>query len=103
MLVENEKAVSKNEEIAYLFNTYLSDITKGLNIERWLTSTLPCKDPLVNAIRKYEMHTSILNIKSVFQSIRLFNFNFVSSDDISKPITSLDSTNKELWCYSKRN
>ena len=90
MLVENEKVVSKNEEIAYLFNTYFSDITKGLNIERWLTSTLPCKDPLVNAIRKYEMH-----IKSVFQSIRLFNFNFASSDDISKPITSLDSTNKD--------
>ena len=34
MLVENEKVVSKNEEIAYLFNTYFNDITKGLNIER---------------------------------------------------------------------
>ena len=51
MLVENEKVVSKNEEIAYLFNTYFSDITKGLNIERWSISNLPCKDPLVNAIR----------------------------------------------------
>ena len=34
MLVENEKVVSENEEIAYLFNTYFNDITKGLNIER---------------------------------------------------------------------
>ena len=42
MLVENEKVVSKNEEIAYLFNTYFNDVTKGLNIERWLTSNLPC-------------------------------------------------------------
>ena len=55
------------------------------------TSNLPCKDPLVNAIRKYEMHPSILKIKSVFKSINLFNFNFVSSDDISKIISSLDS------------
>ena len=50
ILVENQKVVSKNEEIAYLFNTNLNDITKGLNIERWLTSNLPCKDLLVNAI-----------------------------------------------------
>ena len=89
MLVENEKVVSKNEEIAYLFNAYFNDITKGLNIERRLTSNLPCKDSLVNAIRNYEMHPGILKIKSVFKSIRLFNFNFVSSDYISKIITSL--------------
>ena len=44
MLVENEKVVSENEEIAYLFNTYFNDITKGLNIEIWLNSNLPCKD-----------------------------------------------------------
>ena len=49
---------------------------------------------LVNAIRKYEIHPSILKIKSVFKSIRLFDFNFVSSDDISKIITSLASTKK---------
>ena len=33
-------------------------------------------------------------MKSVFTSIRLFDFNFVSSNDISKIITSLDSTKK---------
>ena len=36
----------------------------------------------------------LLKIKSVFTSIRLSDFNFVSSDDISKIITSLDSTKK---------
>ena len=94
MLVENEKVVSKNEEIADLFNTYFNGITKGLNIERWLTSNLPCEDSLVNAIRKYEMYPSKLKVKSVFKSIRLFDFNFVSSDEISKIITSLASTKK---------
>ena len=44
MPLENEKVVSKNEEKAYLFNTYFNDITKGLNIEIWLNSNLPCKD-----------------------------------------------------------
>ena len=42
----------------------------------------------------YEMHPTILKIKSVFTSIRLFDFNFVSIDDISKIINLLDSTKK---------
>ena len=33
MLVEKGKVISKNEKIAYLINTYFSDITKRLNIE----------------------------------------------------------------------
>ena len=97
VLVEKEKIVSKNEQIAYLFNTYFHDITKGLNIERWQTSNRPCKDPPVSVIRKYEMHPSILKIKSVFTSIRLFDFNFVNSDGISKIITSLDLTKVVLF------
>ena len=55
---------------------------------------LPCEDPLVNAIRRYGMHHSIHKINSVFTSMRLFDFNFASSDDMSKIITSLDSTKK---------
>ena len=102
MLVENEKVISRNEEIAYLFSTYLNDITKELNIERWLTSNFPCKDPLVNAIRKHEMHPTILKTESVCKSIRLFNFNFVSSDDISEIITSLDSTKKTSGAIPKK-
>ena len=88
MLVKIGKVVSKNEEIAYLFN-----------IERWLTSNLSCKDPLVNAIRKDQIHASILKIKSVFKSIRLFNFSFVSSYDICKIITSLDSTKNLVMLF----
>ena len=102
MLVENKKVVSKNKEIAYLFNTYFNDTTKGLTIERCLTSNLPCKDPQVNAIRKHEMHLSILKTKSLFKSMRLFDFNFVSSGDISKIITSLDSTKKVVVLFQQK-
>ena len=48
------------------------------------------------------MHHSILKIKSVFTSIRLFDFNFVSSDGISKIITSLDSTKKTTGVISTK-
>ena len=43
-----------------------------------------------------------------FPSIRLFDFTFVSSDDISEIITSLDSTkirlvaNKSFWTKKKK-
>ena len=51
-------------------------------------------DLLVNAIRKYENHPSIIKIKSSVQTTQLFDFNFAGSDDISKIINSMDSTKK---------
>ena len=51
-------------------------------------------DPLVNAIRKYENHPSIIKIKSSVETTQLFDFKFVSSDDISKIIISLDPTKR---------
>ena len=69
MLVENEKVVSKHEEIEYFFNTNFNDFIKGLNIERRQCSNFPYEDLLVNALTKYEMHPSILKIKSAFTSI----------------------------------
>ena len=48
----------------------------------------------MNAIRKYENHPSIIKIKSSVETTPLFDFNFVSSDEISKIISSMDSTKK---------
>ena len=94
ILVEKGKVVSKNEEIATHFNNYFNDITEGLNIKKWSISDKLSDDPLVNAIRKYENHPSIIKIKSSVETTQLFDFNFVSSDDISKIINSMDSTKK---------
>ena len=51
-------------------------------------------DSLVNAIRKYENHLSITKIKSSVEATQLFDYNLVSSDDISKIINSMNSTKK---------
>ena len=48
----------------------------------------------MNAIRKYENHPSIIKIKSSVETTTLFDFDFVSSDDISKIINSMDSIKK---------
>ena len=94
ILVEKGEVVSKNEKIATHFNNYFNDITEGLNIKKWSISDKLPDDLLVNAIRKYENHPSIIKIKSSVETTQLFDFNFVSSDDISKIINSMDSTKK---------
>ena len=48
----------------------------------------------MNAIRKYENHLCIIKIKSPVEATQSFDFNFVSSDDISKIINSMDPTKK---------
>ena len=49
------------------------------------------------------MHPSILKInQSVFKSVKLFNFNFVSSDDISKIMSLLDLTKKTSGVIPKK-
>ena len=92
--MEKGKVVSKNEEIATHFNNYFNDIDEGLNIKKWCISDKLSNDPLVNAIRKCENHPSIIKIKSSIETTQLFDFNFVSSDDISKIINLMDSTKK---------
>ena len=56
-------------------------------IQAWLKSNhLSDKlsdDALVNAIRKYENHPSIIKIKSSIEITQLIDFNFVNSDHIS--------------------
>ena len=63
-----------------------------LNMKKWWISDKLSDDSIVNGIRKYENHSSISNIKSSVEII--FDFNFVNSDDISKIINLLDSTQR---------
>ena len=88
------EVVSKNEEIATHFNNYFNDITKGLNLKKWCVKDKSSDDLLVNTIRKYENHPSIIKIKPSVERTQLFDFNFVSSDDISKIINLLDPTKR---------
>ena len=94
ILVEKGEVVSKNEKIATHFNNYFNNITEGLNIKKWSISDKLSDDPLVNTFRKCKNHPSIIKIKSSVETTQVFDFNFVSSDNISKIISSMDSTKK---------
>ena len=92
--MEKGEVVSKNEKISTHLNNYSDDITEGLNLKKWSISDKLPDDPLLNAIRKYENHPSMIKIKSSDETTQLFDFNFVNSDDISKIINSMDSIKK---------
>ena len=62
--MEKGKVISKNENIATHFNNCFNGITEGLNIKKWSISHQLSNDALVDAIRKYENHPSIIKIKS---------------------------------------
>ena len=92
--MEEGEVVSKFEKIASHFNNYFNGITKTLNIKKWCISDKLSDDPLVNAIPKYENDLNIIKIKSSVKTTQLFDFNFVSSDGISKIINLLNPTKK---------
>ena len=61
-LIENEKVVSDEIELVKIFNEYFSNTVPNLNIQR-PPSIILDHDPVLNAIKKFENHPSMLEIK----------------------------------------
>ena len=61
-LIESEKVKSNETELVKIFNEYFSNIAPNLDIQRSPSITLH-HDPKLNAIKKFENHPSILEIK----------------------------------------
>ena len=89
----NNKNSSNNEELAETFNKHLSEIVKNLDIDETLASKIAnsdINDPVFNAIKKYEDHTSIKKIKNFMSSKDLqFLFNFETKNKILTEIHNL--------------
>ena len=89
----NNKNSSNNEELAETFNKHLSKIVKNLDIDETLASNIAnsdINDPVFNAIKKYEDHTSIKKIKNFMSSKDLqFLFNFETKNKILTEIHNL--------------
>ena len=72
-LIENEKVVSDKRELVKIFNKYFSNIIPNLDIQRPPSITLH-HDPVLNAIKQFENHSSILKIKKKFRLKELSHF-----------------------------
>ena len=60
-LINNNKIISNNEELAETFNKHFSKLVESLDIDKTLASNIASSDiidPVFNAIKKYENHPS---------------------------------------------
>ena len=87
-LVENDTTFSEENEVAEIFRSYFDGIVDGLNIKRCEISKEPI-DPILNAIKTFEKHPSILKMKELNSGCR-FSFENVSIEDVKKVTLELD-------------
>ena len=66
VLVENEKLVADDEEVANTMNKYFSNVIPLLNIQGYISDYLHDNDidEISNAINRFENHPSVIKIKN---------------------------------------
>ena len=93
-VVESEKLIVKNDEIAKIFNKHFSETVDKLNIFEWPSCESEyTEDQLTNIINKYKSHPSIKKIKSNYTIKQKFSFKPVTVKDIENVMKNVP-TNK---------
>ena len=94
-LVDNEKIITNDKEMAKVLSYFFSNIIKTLNIpEKDYTDSIveDVIHPSLKAILKYYKHSSILAIKRKLKSGPVFTFNHVTKEDVIKEINNLNAS-----------
>ena len=93
-LIENEKIITNENEIAETFNEYFSNIVKNLNISRdpkHISKTTQ-KDSVLQSVEMFAKHPSIISIKDRMETLKsTFSFNYINEDQLFQEIQNLDS------------
>ena len=92
VLVEDDKIVSNDIEVAEIFNRFFVTVTKSLGIMENndnISGTEGILDPIEKSVQKYSNHPSILKIRSHFMNVESFTFNPVSLEDMETEIKRL--------------
>ena len=93
-VVESEKLIVKNDEIANIFNKHFSATVYKLSIFEWHSCESEyTEDQLTNIINKNKSHPSIKKIKSNYTIKQKFYFKPVNIRDIENVIKNIP-TNK---------
>ena len=91
VLVENDKIITAKTDLAKILKCHFENIEENLHIE------CPCKvgldrESVVNAIKSFPQHPSILKIKENTNSSACFSFHTLSKEDLLFQLNSLDPT-----------
>ena len=96
-LTENGEYVKTDMKTAEVFNSFFSNILKGLKIPQYSNFdpiAQNIEDPILKAIVKYKSHPNILTIQAKYKGKNKFSFIEVTTQDIEKEIFDLE-TKKE--------
>ena len=92
-LVNNDSIISDDQDVAETFNTFFKNAVDSLHISEnrfLLTPTESLTDPVEIAIKKFESHPSIFDIKDNINNSK-FNFSEVNVSDIELELKNLNS------------
>ena len=93
MLIENDKMLLKNEEVAKEFNQYLGHITDALDLYE-LPDVRVCEglNDIDNTVYKFRNHPSIIKIKEQFTVKGNFSFRLATTEEIKAIIRDLPTS-----------
>ena len=92
-LVNGKEIISNDEEIAKTFHDFFIDSVKSMNINGnndVLTDVEGLTDPVDIALKKFECHPSILDIKENISIETTFSFSEVRYEDVMLEVNNLD-------------
>ena len=91
-LVQDDKIISDDKEVAETFNKYFINSVNSLDIAEnkvLLTDMADLTDPVNIALKKFESHPSIIDIKGKVTVENKFSFSKVGTGDIELEVKSL--------------
>ena len=99
VLVEGDRIINEDIELAQTFNDFFDNTVKSLGISEnkmLLTEVQNIHGKVADAIKMYESHPSILKIKENVVIETTFSFSPISTEDIHAEIKSLN-TRKAIY------
>ena len=94
MLIENDKMLLKNAEVAKEFNKYFGHITDSLDLYEFPDVRVSeGRDDIDNIVYKFRNHPSIIKIKERYKVKENFSFRLATTEEIKAIIKDLP-TNK---------
>ena len=108
VLLEKDKLLSKQKDVASTFNKHFGSITDSLNLFSWPedTSVSSRNDTMNSIIKKFACHPSIKVIKQKFKIKSESSFNLVSTGTIKRIMNDLDikkASRGEIPTYLLKN
>ena len=107
VLVEGDRIISEDMELAETFNSFFQNSVASLNLgeNKMLLSNVPANlDAIDNIVTKFASHPSILSIEKNVHVNETFSFTKIESSEVADVIKGLKKKRPEpFWISHVRN